>query len=153
MLPKFVRKIKWTDYVINDYCLDLHQELLKEIQGQTANLVESPVFDSDYGPICTDAVISIGYLVHDFRMWLGALKIKDGYNVAGKNFAGFDGLFLKKIPGFPTWNYRVIDIGSMYLTKEMDKVPGLKEICPIEDAHRALPDALAVVKAIRNKLL
>ena len=153
LLPKFVRKIKWTDYVICAYCLDLHQELLREIQGETANLIESPVFSNDFGPIYTDAVIRINRLVRDFGMWLGVLKITDGYNVAGKNFAGFDGLFLKKIPNFPPWYYRVIDVGSMYLTKEMNGVPGLKDISPIDDPHRALPDALAVVKAIRGKLL
>lgn len=142
LLPTFTRKIRWDDYVINHHCLEMHYKLLEEIEEEK-------------GRVGTD-VICIDYLACAFRRWLIANGIRStGYNVAGKNFSGFDGLFLKQIPNFPEWNYRILDVGSMYLIKEMDRLPGLTEIERIEKdkMHRALPDAQAVVRAVRRKLV
>lgn len=134
---QFVRKIRWSDYVINDYCLRLHQKLLEEIEDR-----------NDGNVICIDQ------LGGHFNNWMGLLGIPPNYNVAGKNFAGFDGLFLKKVPYFSPWHYRVIDIGSMYLEKGMNEIPSLSDIVRVASPeHRALPDALAVVQAVRAKLL
>ena len=143
-LPTFVRRIYWDDLVINRYCLKLHRGLLKEIAEDHADLYETS---------CGNIVTTIDQLSGHFMTWLSLIGVRKNYNVAGKNFAGFDGLFLKKVPGFPPWFYRVIDVGSMFLTREMSKIPGLGKIVEGEPEHRALPDALAVVKAIRQKLL
>ena len=134
-LPTFHRLIRWDDYVINNFCLNLHKELLQEIRDRNR------------------VVIPIDTLAGEFRAWLHGM-VGNNYNVAGKNFAGFDGQFLKKIPDFPVWHHRVIDVGSMYLTKDMDTLPSLGDIDRLHSVeHRALPDALAVVAAIRNKMI
>jgi len=135
-LLKFHRLIYWEDYVINRDCLKLHEELLKEIRDKAAHF----------------ETIIIEQLASHFGSWLARIGSGDGYNVAGKNFAGFDGLFLKKIPSFPKWHHRVIDVGSMYLEADIQRLPGLGEITGAA-GHRALPDALAVVTAIRNRVL
>lgn len=134
----FQRLIRWDDYVINDYCLELHQNLLSLIHRNP--------------PI----TITIDQLGPEFSAWLYLIGVtvgSDGYNVAGANFAGFDGLFLKKVPNFPKWHYRVLDVGNLYFEKSMTKLPGLNDVIPHASAHRALPDAMAVVKAVRKKFL
>ena len=136
-LPIFHRLIRWGDYVISDYCLRLHKELMREIQ------------DKNNGNI-----ITIDELGPQFATWLRLVGVtvgSKGFNVAGANFAGFDGLFLKKVPNFPPWFYRVIDVGSMYFQKDKDRLPGLGDIAPHTNEHRALPDAMSVVGAIRRK--
>lgn len=140
-LPVFVRRLYWDNLVISSYCMKLHQGLLQEIANKN---------DGD--------VIRINQLASHFSHWLTDMYVKftapnHNYNVAGKNFAGFDGLFLKKVPRFPPWHYRVIDIGSMYLTPDMRQLPSLGEITGRPVSHRALDDALDVVRAIRAKTL
>jgi len=138
-LPKFHRLICWDDYIISDYCLKLHEELLKELRDKN-----------------NPDIITIEQLAGQFRSWLTLMYAKfnfsnHNYNVAGKNFAGFDGLFLKKIPNFPKWHHRVIDVGSMYMQVDMNRLSSLEKITGVT-GHRALDDAMAVVAAIRNKI-
>ncbi len=136
-LPTFHRSIRWDDYTINDYCLRLHKELLYEIQNHVQNI---------------ENIITVDKLGVEFAAWLDKIgSIPRNYNVAGANFAGFDGAFLKKVPNFPPWSYRVIDVGTLYLQKDMDRLLGLSDIDCLATGHRALPDATAVVGAIRHK--
>ena len=95
-------------------------------------------------------IITIDALGPQFAAWLDSVGVRYFYNVAGANFAGFDGLFLKKVPNFPPWFYRVIDVGNLYFQKDRDRLPGLNDV-EKADKHRALYDALSVVKAIRRK--
>lgn len=136
-LPTFTRKIYWDDLVINQYCLKLHQQLLKEIAVDWA---ANRRYD----------IITIDQLSGHFGAWLNLICSGNNYNVAGKNFAG---LFLKKVPDFPPWFYRVIDVGSLYLRPDMYQLPSLGDIIGNPSEHRALPDALNVVRAIREKML
>ncbi len=131
-LPTFHRSIRWDDYTISDYCLRLHKELLDDILNGSCN-------------------ITIDELGSQFKQWLEGLGIGENYNVAGANFAGFDGAFLKKVLNFPPWFYRVIDVGSMFLRKDADRLPGLSDIDCLATGHRALPDAMSVVGAIHRK--
>lgn len=134
--PFFIRRIEADNYVISDYCLKMHQKLLGEIRENV------PAGNN----------ISINDLGLCFRTWLTNLNLYETvYTVAGKNFAGFDGQFLKRVPNFPMWNYRVLDVGSLYATR--DGVPSLDEITCQGIKHRAYSDALAVVEAVRGKLL
>lgn len=135
VLRYYHRLIRWDDYVINDYCLDLHQNLLSLIHRN---------------PPMT---ILIDQLGPEFSAWLVMMGVKGQYNVAGANFAGFDGVFLKWVPEFPPWFYRVIDVGNLFFEKDMDRLPGLEDIMPNDEPHRALPDAMSVVRAIRKKML
>ena len=161
----FHRLIKWENYVISQYCLKLHKWLLKEID----------FYNLDYYELCSLAdrysvayfehtktselipklaevipqVIDINDLGHQFTNWLYDCHIESNYDVVGVNFAGFDAQFLKKVPDFPKWNYRVLELGSLYF--DGFKIPGLKEIEPIDNAHRALPDAQATMRAFLRK--
>lgn len=130
----FHHLIKHKDYVISEYCLKLHQQLLREITGNR---------------LTTTLVIDINDLGHKFTNWLCSNHIEPNYDVVGVNWAGLDAQFLKKVPDFPKWNFRVLELGSLYF--DGSKIPGLKEIEPIEDAHRALPDAQATMRAFLRK--
>jgi len=134
-LRYFHRLIRWDDYVIAPYCLNLHSELLVLIQ-------DSPL-----------DTITIDQLGSEFAAWLKMMGVEGGYNVAGANFAGFDGVFLKKVPRFPSWFYRIIDVGNLYWEMSTGCLPGLEDIKPYDGAHRALADAMAVVSAVREKML
>ncbi len=133
-LPTFHRLIRWNDITVSNYCRRMHYQLFEDI-------------DKGAG-ICT----TIDQLSGHFCSWLNSNKVPLDYNVAGANFGGFDGLFLKKVPDFPPWFYRVIEVGSMYFDSKSDRLPGLDEIVSEVVTHRALEDALDVIKAIRAKL-
>lgn len=142
-LPTFKRRIYWEDLVICQYCLKLHKGLLKEIS------------DTVKGTTLGSGITTIDKLAGHFGAWLKSIGVSPytPYNVAGANFAGFDGLFLKKIPRFPSWSYRVIDVGNLYFTSDMYQLPSLSDTTGRLTEHRALPDALDVVRAIREKML
>lgn len=82
---------------------------------------------------------------------------------AGKNFAGFDQLFLNRLKSFEDYiqfSHRVLDPGSMYVTPYDATIPDIKECMNRSGLdfsnmtlHNALDDATIVVKLIRKKLL
>lgn len=92
---------------------------------------------------------------------------RDGLKIkilpAGKNFAGFDKLFLNRLPSFEYYiqfSHRVLDPGSMYVTPYDAIIPDIKECMKRSGLdfsnmtlHNALDDATIVVKLIRKKLL
>lgn len=121
--------IRWEDFVINDFCLEMHKDLLP--------LCKEGIFLSVLGPM--------------FRQWLQDCgQPTSNYKVVGANFAGFDAQFLKKVPEFPPWHYHVLEIGSLYFDGTRPR--SLKDICPSETPHRALPDAKATMEAyLRRK--
>ncbi len=131
-LPTFHRLIRWEDITVSNYWRRMHYQLFIDI-------------DKGAG-ICT----TIGQLSGHFCAWLNSNKVPLNYNVAGANFAGFDAQFLKKVPDFPPWFYRVIEVGSMYFDSKLGQLPSLSEIVGVAVTHRALEDALDVVKAIRR---
>jgi oligoribonuclease len=82
-------------------------------------------------------------------------------NIAGKNFSSFDVKFLEKYYAFKTVildraRHRVLDIGSMYVTKDDSFIPDLKHCLERaglnnEVPHTAVEDAVLVVKAAQFK--
>jgi DNA polymerase III epsilon subunit-like protein len=82
-------------------------------------------------------------------------------NIAGKNFSSFDAKFLEKYYAFKTAildraRHRVLDIGSMYVTKGDSFIPDLKHCLERaglnnEVPHTAVEDAVLVVKAAQFK--
>jgi oligoribonuclease (3'-5' exoribonuclease) len=121
----------------NPYALSLNRDLLLEISKNTGELK----------------------LVHSFNMWLSDLFYNSPLEgkpitLAGKNVGNFDLKFLIKEGFNYPYNHRIIDLGSMYLT-DFGYIPSLNTINkslnykPV--AHRALDDAMNVVKAIRHK--
>lgn len=79
------------------------------------------------------------------------------YNVAGKNFAGFDLQFLQRLPAWGIkFRHRVLDPGPMYLEEGDGAVPGLSQCLrragikgPV--THDAVQDAKQVIQVIRRK--
>ena len=78
---------------------------------------------------------------------------------AGKNFAGFDLRFLKRLPNFNeevAFHHRCLDPGMLYLLS-IDEVPPSTEEClrraglSAEVAHTALADAQTVIQLLRAK--
>ncbi len=124
----FQATIKHENYVLSPFCLKLHKELLVE---------------------CEESGIPLRELEHRFRMWLREHTVKIPYRVVGANFGSFDGCFLKKVPNFPQWSYRVLEIGSLYFDGVLPRK--LKDIELSIIPHRALPDAEAVMRAYLRK--
>jgi len=94
-----------------------------------------------------------------FTGWLASNGLgADKINVAGKNVAGFDLLFLKQIPGWSDIKirHRVIDPAVLYVKwNEDDSTPDLSTclsragFAP-EVAHDALEDAWDVIRVLRR---
>jgi hypothetical protein len=107
---------------------------------------------------CEKALSNLSYKITAF---LSAAKVEGKFNIAGKNFSGFDKLFLEQFDCFKTSilnraRHRVLDIGSMFVTKEDEYLPDLKECLmrcghEIEVPHTAVEDAQLIVKAALYK--
>lgn len=105
---------------------------------------------------------AIGDLTYKLTAWLSAAKINGKLNVAGKNFAIFDKAFLEKFSCFKKvilkkMSHKVLDIGSMYVTKEDKCLPSLDEClqrASINEAvpHTAVDDARLTALAALYKL-
>lgn len=124
------------------FALQMNQNILRESCG----------IDKSVAPIDYPENIAI-----EWYKFICGLKQNGRITVAGKNVAGFDIPWLKEHK-FATscFKHRVLDPGPMFL-QEFGYVPNLKEIKLLmglkdEVSHRALDDALDVVKAIRFKL-
>jgi DNA polymerase III epsilon subunit-like protein len=92
--------------------------------------------------------------------WLVENYIDLPINIAGKNFASFDLLFLRQDNSFDyyiKYRHRFLDPAILYWRPGDDTLPDT-ETCMkragIEGkvAHDAIEDAIVVVKLIRNKL-
>jgi oligoribonuclease (3'-5' exoribonuclease) len=107
------------------------------------------------------------FLGEDFADWLA----EQGYNrqdpddpikivAAGKNFAGFDQRFLRRIDNFDRWikiHHRVMDPCMMYFDPKKDETPPSLEVC-LQRAginksvqHTAVEDAIDVIRCLRYK--
>jgi DNA polymerase III epsilon subunit-like protein len=108
------------------------------------------------------AIIKVKHVAQEFLTWLQRWNMKPctrHLTAAGKNFAGFDQQFLRRLPRWeefiPT-QHRVIDPGNLYWDPRIDGngLPNLKTCMeragiPGTVAHTALEDAIVVVKLIR----
>jgi len=87
--------------------------------------------------------------------------VEGKYNIAGKNYVGFDKAFLCKYNQLEDLivknsRHRVLDIGSMYVQADDEVIPNLAECLkraglPTEVPHTAVEDAILVVKAAQYK--
>jgi oligoribonuclease (3'-5' exoribonuclease) len=127
------------------FAMSMHPKILKRIADREAGYAYMPAD-------CLDEA---------FGEWLAEQGYSEKEKVifAGKNFAGFDLRFLKRI-GFGQHfkiHHRSIDPGSMFITPEDKEPPGL-ETClqraGIEKKvnHSAIDDAIDVIRCIRYKL-
>ena len=96
-----------------------------------------------------------------FASWLKTqgFESEEKIVIAGKNFAAFDLLFLKRIwfGNKVKYSHRFLDPGSMFVTASDNQPPSLKECLfrsglDKEIDHTALADAVDVIKCIRYKL-
>jgi oligoribonuclease len=151
-LPAFRVLIRHPDLYWEDYPKALHKDLIIEF--------ENPNEDS--------VIIPPGDLVKHFEYFL----LSNGYreekgrvrfNVAGKNFSGFDREFLERIPGWKknfSISRRVLDPAILYVDFLKDnELPDLKEckaragFSVTEVKHEALADAMDVIALLRKNYI
>ena len=160
-LPTFSYVVGNTKLVFEPYALGMHKDRMGEIvlAGKLAekNSISFVPYGKKWKGMCASFM-----LANHFK---GFLK-KCGWDgesaltVAGKNFAGFDNLFLKKLvdlQGIPftdiiPFHHRVLDIGSRHFDYATGKIPSLEQITDNPAAHTALADAMDVVHAVRESL-
>ena len=147
-LPHFRRLVLQDNYGGEPYALAMHADLLREAAGgaHAGTVDPNDLFEAFQQWLIDDArVIPYG----------APVKIL----VAGKNFAGFDMRFLRRLPG--AWDglfsHRVLDPAMLFTLAEDERPPSL-ELC-LDRAgftkavsHRALDDARDVVRCVRSGL-
>lgn len=144
-LPTFRKLLQYDVYVGDAFALAMNHKILKEI--------------ADGGP----DVIPGQDLAEHFAQWLNNLGIKLDQKIvaAGKNFAGFDRGFLRKLPGFDVpgginFHHRCLDPMMLYWEPDSDEVPPSTEECckragiVPEAQHTAIGDARDVARLIRR---
>ena len=142
-LPHFRRLVRQDNYGGEPYALAMHAELLREAAG-----------GAHAGTVDPNDLFSY------FQSWIGEFcPSRTKLLVAGKNFAGFDMRFLRRLPG--AWDglfsHRVLDPAMLFTLAEDERPPSL-ELC-LDRAgfvktvsHRALDDARDVVRCVRSGL-
>jgi oligoribonuclease (3'-5' exoribonuclease) len=140
-LPTFHRLIKHDGPIFGEpFALSMHSKLLERIGKGEGSYAAQAGFDFTQ------------WVYHQLELKIGAK-----FQVAGKNFSGFDKQFLRKLPIWKDLNiiHRAIDPGSMFWSPG-ELVPST-EMCKLAAglsgpvAHTALEDALDIVKIIRRK--
>jgi oligoribonuclease len=148
-LPSFQTYVKRQRYRGEPYALAMHAGIFQKLIG-----------DPDAISWCNDE-----NLMEDFSEWLREVYgLKQAATlpkivVAGKNFSGFDKVFLDRhfneFNGDTLqWHHRVLDPMMLYL-KPDDIVPPSSEEClkrallDPEVKHEALDDAMMVIKLLR----
>lgn len=128
--------VKHDRYSGDAYALGLNADILNELAGRKKTY---------------RITMTTSELVHEFRKWLD----QQGFNkdnkgtILGKNYASFDGQFLRRIPGWtglPLHHHRVLDPGSLLFNPSDGRVRNLKECLERigirkDISHRAIDDA------------
>lgn len=138
LLPAFSEKIYYPEGICGDLeAIQMNRDLLSEIhKGETKELSE------------------VSQL---FLNWVKTFYKDKSFYAAGKNFASFDGPWLRHhLDVCPKWKHRILDLGSMYLLPDDTDIPNLNGClrrAGVEKSvsHRALDDAISVVQCIRGK--
>jgi oligoribonuclease (3'-5' exoribonuclease) len=164
--PTFNALVWAPTYAGEPYALALNQEIFKTLATASpcheyhylSSIKLPPVIHRGQTVYCVTAERLVPTLEH----WLIELNHHvpiDHHKIvlAGKNVAGFDLKFLRKLPG---WNHlplhhRVLDPGNLFLRPDDKEPPGTEECLRRAGfldyvAHDALEDALDVCKLIRN---
>jgi len=149
-LPKFQCYIRHPEYKGEAYALQMNHKILKIL---ALNEEKHTIYET-----------------YDVAYFFNLFLLENGYNpgdtivAAGKNFAKFDWQFMKgeplnldKMPDLK-FHHRMIDPGSMYMSKDDDAVPGTEECqrragLKVHVAHNAIDDAYDVIRLIRYKKL
>ncbi len=144
--PTFHCYVKHDIFQGEPYALSMHSEIFRRIA------VKAPGYD-----YLKPREVSCA-----FYKWLKINNIEQPFTAAGKNFAGFDLRFLRRLPNWEKFikiRYRVIDPGTLYWWPLIDGafLPNT-ELCLTRAglnptvAHTALEDAQAVIDLIEYKI-
>lgn len=158
-LPTFSYVVGNTKLVFEPYALGMHLDRMGDIVEAGTLAEEGHIYSVQHGTIWSGKCPSF-VLARHFASFL-KLCGWDGESTltaAGKNFAGFDNLFLKKLVdlnGTPftdiiPFHHRTLDIGSCHFDYGTGKIPSLENITGNPVAHTALADAMDVVHAVRT---
>ena len=157
-LPKFRYLVKEPVYRGEPYAFSMHAALFREIVA--GGDVECWNYQNR-----TNLRGRENMLTSCFREWLDENHLPAHlFLAAGKNFAGFDARFMRRLPEAYklTWEHRVLDPGALYMLPTDTIVPSTNtcieraEMQGMEtenipgDPHTALHDALMVCALIRN---
>lgn len=160
-LPTFSYIVGNTNLVFDVTVLGMHEDRIAEIVAAGELAEKNHIFSVQHGTTWSGKCPSF-MLARHFKAFLKMCGW-DGEStltVAGKNFAGFDNMFLKKLVdlnGTPftdiiPFHHRVLDIGSRHFDYYTGKIPSLEQITNHPVEHTALADALDVVHAVRESL-
>jgi DNA polymerase III epsilon subunit-like protein len=153
-LPRFDFKVRRDFYEGEPYAFAMHTRLLRQLAADHVSSDRKELNWNFYRDIGDEKAMVIAY-----RSWLAyhGVDLKH-YNVAGKNFASFDRMFLRRIDEFPLGRHRIIEVGNLYLRVDDTAVPNTIECCKragikIDKSriHDALYDCEIVVRLVRAK--
>jgi DNA polymerase III alpha subunit (gram-positive type) len=164
--PKFYATVIHRSIKGSPKALLMNMDLIKDISDYIEN-DRNDAYNNEvgnYNPI----FVEIFTLTECFTSFLHANGIKADsrfqrfkINVAGKNFATFDMLFLNNIPGwlgFIDIRKRVLDPAILYFDVNNDDTLPSLDVCKKRAnidgnvSHNALLDAWDVIQVLRNKL-
>lgn len=149
----FRKIVRHRNYNFSPYAMKMHlkngliDELLRSTHASSSDVVE---------------IGQAGGLLINFlnQNDLYAPSIKP--TIAGKNFARLDAPFLFRMHGFSVgqewWHHRSLDVGSLYAKPTDNELPSTEECLKRAGLksggnHRAMDDALDVVRLVRHALL
>jgi DNA polymerase III alpha subunit (gram-positive type) len=158
-LPKFSCIVEHSVYAGQPVALSMNANILKKLgELERSSKTEKTNLRKQHN------IIPVGIVAKSFNMWLagkgfemsetGAIVI----NVAGKNFATFDKIFLQKLPNWGAniqIRQRVIDPAILFMDWQNDlSLPNLNKCIERagltgEVSHDALDDAIDVVRVLR----
>ena len=160
-LPTYSYIVGNTKLVFEPYALGMHKDLMDKIveAGESAEKGEMSSIKSgtSWWGRCPSYMLARHFKAFLCECgWDGESTL----TAAGKNFAGFDNMFLKKLVdlnGVPftdiiPFHHRTLDIGSRHFDYATGKIPSLEQITSNPAAHTALADAMDVVHAVRKSL-
>lgn len=150
-LPRFECLVSHRDYHGTPYAMSLHNELFKELA---------------LGNLSSKLIIEHSKVAEEFAKFLkdNSIEKKGGVykiNVAGKNFATFDKLFLEQLPDWKKHIQivqRILDPAVLFWDPLKDEsLPNLEEckrragFVATKVAHTAIEDAIDVIELLRTK--
>ncbi len=154
-IPKFKCIVEHNKYTGNAFAINLNQrifEILAKIPDGRKDMVAHCQYKVDHN------ILTPQQAVNEFTKFLRNNNIQSGYSAAGKNYAGFDNLFLKKFENWPKAHQRVIDPGVLFVDFRKDWITPNLETCKqraglsnTKVSHDALEDAWDVIQVLRAK--
>lgn len=150
-LPKFHCYIIQNRYIGEPYAMAMHSEILKKIDKKENGY--NYLYPKQLGLEFKKFLLDNGYIEKNNKITI---------NLAGKNFMGFDNLFLKEHTDFHNHiniRSRVLDPAILYFKLNEDNtLPGLQTCLerasiPNIVKHTAIEDCLDVIQLLRLKLI